>query len=107
MTLILTHLSLHGIIHASDSNLTSSGDVAAGQSQKTFPIPHLQAGLTVAGSYSVGGKEMRSWMTDFIQKQATNPTGTLASFAETLRTALEAEMTSGEKRGGSLIHIAG
>lgn len=105
MTLVLTHLSKHGIIHASDSNLTA-GDQDAGVGQKTFPVPYLNAGLTVAGSYSVDGISMGRWMNDFIlQNQARN--NSLATFAYVLRDHLQSQMTTSEKLCGSMVHIAG
>jgi hypothetical protein len=107
MTLILTHLSKFGIIHASDSNLTSGSNTAVGQGQKTFTVPFLNAGLALAGAYSVGGKPMDVWMRDFINTQASSGIGSLSGFAETLRGGLEAEMNPGEKQSGSMVHIAG
>ena len=50
MTLILAHLSKHGIILASDSNLTSdSGD--EGEGQKTFLVPYLQSGCNASQEF--------------------------------------------------------
>jgi hypothetical protein len=108
MTLIVTHLSKFGIIHASDSNLTTSGGNRAGESKKTFPLSYLNAGLTVAGAFSVDGMPMALWMDNFIS--AMDPHGgdlTLRAFAVILGSRLESEMTVNEKRGGSMIHIAG
>jgi len=107
MTLILTHISKHGIVHASDSNLTAGGDTSAGESQKTFEIKHLNAGLTVAGSYSVGGVRMNHWMNDFIQEQARAGVSSLSDLAHNLGKELEAQMPPDEKAGGSMVHIAG
>ncbi len=104
MTLILTHLSKFGIIHASDSNLTS-GQGPAGKGQKTFPLPNLNAGLTLAGAYSVAGQAMSSWMSSFIQSQ--HNVTSLAAFADALKTRLESEMLADEKDAGSMVHIAG
>ena len=67
MTLILTIINKYGILHASDSALTSN-HAAAGEGKKTFSINFLNAGLTVAGAYSVGGVNMNQWMTDFINQ---------------------------------------
>ncbi len=106
MTLILTHISKQGIVHVSDSNLTASGDTPAGESQKTFKVEHLNAGLTVAGSYSVGGVRMNHWMNDFIQQQVTAG-ASLSKFAHNLKSELETQMSPSEKENGSMIHIAG
>ncbi|MFQ6100039.1 MAG: hypothetical protein ACE5OS_02235 [Anaerolineae bacterium] len=106
MTLILTHLNRYGIIHASDSSLTA-GDMDAGQGQKTFEVPFLNAGLTVAGAFSVGREEMDIWMNDFIQSQASVNGLTLSGFAHRLESELQSRMLPGEKDGGSMVHIAG
>src|SRR6266852_7106107 len=107
MTLIVTHISKFGIVHASDSNLTSEVGGPAGKGQKTFKVNHLKAGLTVAGAYSVAGTPMDVWMKDFITTQATSGAETLSGFGETLRTAFETQMSSEEKQAGSMVHIAG
>jgi len=107
MTLIVTQISKHGIIHASDSNLTVGGDTPAGESRKTFKVKHLHAGLTVAGSYSVGGVRMNHWMNNFIQEQANARVSSLSVFAHNLGNELEAQMSPDEKAVGSMVHIAG
>ncbi len=107
MTLIITHINRYGIVHASDSNLTGADDRDAGTGQKTFPISYLNAGLTVAGNYSVAGISMDKWMTDFIQKQQTIQDLTLEKFSKTLQDELQNKMDSDEKQNGCLIHIAG
>jgi hypothetical protein len=107
VTLIVTQLSKFGIIHASDSNLTAGGN-RAGESQKTFPVTYLNAGLTVAGAFSVAGTPMAAWMANFIS--AMDPQGgdlSLRGFADVLAARLELDMSAAEKQRGSLIHIAG
>ncbi|MCB0240596.1 MAG: hypothetical protein KDH08_18600 [Anaerolineae bacterium] len=106
MTLILTQISKYGIIHASDSNLTSHQG-PAGESQKTFAVPFLHAGLTVAGSFSVHRVPMNDWMTQFIQSQADTGTSSLTEFARNLGKELTAQMTASEKEHGSIVHMAG
>jgi hypothetical protein len=106
MTLILTHISSHGIIHATDSNLTA-GELPAGEARKLFELPFLDAGLTVAGSYSVGGERMDDWLNKFVQGQQQANCASLKQFAITLSQALEQQMTREEKADGTLIHIAG
>jgi hypothetical protein len=107
MTLILTIINKYGIIHASDSALTSQENTQAGENQKTFEVTHLNAGLTVAGAYSVGGIEMDKWMNDFIQRQAILTMSPLSKFANNLKDELEVQMHPMEKLNGSLVHIAG
>jgi len=107
MTLIVTHISKLGIIHATDGNLTASNGSAAGQAPKVFPIPFLYAGLTVAGSYGVGGQSMDPWMRNFIQAQQRDNCDSLEAFAAALAGALQGEMTQKEKNDGSMVHLAG
>ncbi|HAV10948.1 MAG TPA: hypothetical protein DCX32_00150 [Candidatus Moranbacteria bacterium] len=104
MTLILTQISKHGIIHASDSNLSDQFGLTIGVGKKCFAVPRLNAGLTVAGSFGVGDVAMDYWMEDFIIKSTTQ---NLEDFAEELRVSLETEMLSEQKKDGSMIHIAG
>jgi len=107
MSLILTHISRHGIIHASDSNLTTSNDENGGEGQKTFSVDFLNAGLTIAGAYSVNGIWMDEWMPEFIKRQSQSNVPNLKEFSHNLKDALQSEMTPNEKESGSLIHIAG
>ncbi|MCC6612715.1 MAG: hypothetical protein IT320_04505 [Anaerolineae bacterium] len=106
MTIILTQINKYGIVHGSDSNLTTD-EGSAGMGKKVFQIPYLNAGLSTAGVYSVDGEPMDHWMLRFIaiQKSAVNPS--LVNFAYDLKDALQSQMTSKEKEFGSLIHIAG
>jgi hypothetical protein len=106
MTLILTILNNYGIIHASDSAITSE-NISVGNNQKTFKIKYLNAGLTVAGAYSVTGIEMDKWMNDFIQQQASIGASPLSKFASNLKNELETQMLLEEKQNGSMVHIAG
>ncbi len=107
MTLIITHINRYGIVHASDSNLTGADDRDAGTGQKTFPITFLNAGLTVAGNYSVAHVSMDTWMNNFIKRQQGIANLTLEQFSRTLRDELQTNMLPDEKLGGSIIHIAG
>lgn len=94
MTLIVTYISKYGIVHASDSNLTSSSGDPAGEGRKTFPIPALNAGLTLAGAYSVAGTKMDAWMEGFIEAHTAV---SLDIFADKLKDALENQMSPSEK----------
>ena len=104
MTIIVTHISQHGIIHAADSNLTDSQGKPAGTGQKLFKIPRLGSALTVAGNYSVGSTSMDSWMKGFISGDASE---SLAKFVDNLRDTINRTATIDEKQDGFFIHIAG
>jgi len=81
--------------------------INAGQGQKTFEVQFLNAGLTVAGTFSVGGQTMDSWMKAFIHSQADVTDLTLSKFARRLANELQSRMLPDEKDGGSMVHIAG
>lgn len=107
MTLIITHISRYGIIHASDSNLTGPDDKDAGTGQKTYPVTYLNAGLTVAGNYSVSGTHMNIWMNSFVDQQKTIADNTIKKFGNALKDELQHKMQSDEKANGCIIHLAG
>jgi hypothetical protein len=103
MTIIVTHISRNGIVHAADSNLTlPEGGVRTGA--KLFKIQRLNSALTITGKYSVGGTPMDRWMRDFISDDTA---GSLAGFVDNLRDAMNRVATSDEKRLGYFIHVAG
>lgn len=106
MTLILTHISKFGIIHAADSNL-SNGTGACGTGTKVFEIPSLAAGVAFAGRFTVNGIRVDSWLPDLISKYSQVTAPTISGFAETLRSQLESQMTAHEKSDRSIAHIAG
>jgi hypothetical protein len=106
MSLIVTYINKYGIVHASDSNLSRDGS-SAGEGQKTFPIKHLNAALTVAGCYSVSGTSMGEWMKNFIDIRSKVGDKSLENFAEYLRSLLEINMLPSEKQRGCMVHIAG
>jgi len=106
MSLIVTFINKYGIVHASDSNLSRDGSFA-GEGQKTFPIKHLNAALTVAGCYSVGGTSMDAWMENIIKIHSKESNKLLENFAEYLRNLLEINMVPSEKQKGCMVHIAG
>lgn len=112
MTLIITHISKHGIIHACDTNVTYSDrdtrkvtDVK--EHDKIFALPHLNAALTIAGSFSVGNVLMDKWMPVFIGTQSAKNVQTLEQFAQNLNYALQNEMTADEIAAPCLVQIAG
>ncbi|MCL5959748.1 MAG: hypothetical protein M1358_10635 [Chloroflexi bacterium] len=107
MTLLATYIDPYGILHLADSNLSYDDGSSAGTSDKIFAIPHLNAGLSVAGSYEVRGVRMESWMPHFIGSGGGSSARTLREFAEQLGAELETEMLPEEKKLHNLVHIAG
>lgn len=104
MTLIVSHLDRNGIVMASDSNLTA-GNQLVGTSPKVFAVPNLDAGVGIAGSWSIAGGPMDDWINRFIGRSRKGDS--LDDFVESLRQNLEWLMTDEEKGIGTLIHVAG
>jgi hypothetical protein len=107
MTLIATSLDRNGIVLASDSNITSANNRIGREGRKTFELPHLRAGLSVAGCYTVGETPMDEWMPRFIAREETYETKSLAGFVDCLRKSLDCEMRRDQKEQATFIHIAG
>src|SRR6266704_3330599 len=103
MTLIATVISNHGIIQASDSNLTSSsGSVGAGP--KVFRLGFADGALALAGAYAVGTERMDNWLPACIASYSASAAPSLSGFANHLAAQLESSPTPGKAR---LFHIAG
>lgn len=105
MTLIATAISNLGIVHASDSNLTSGSEPPV-PGQKIFKLGFADAALGVAGRYSVGGTRMDEWLPPAIAAYAAG-SPTLRGFAEYLRERLDSERTGDERAQATLFHIGG
>ncbi|HMU47440.1 MAG TPA: hypothetical protein PKC72_13795 [Chitinophagaceae bacterium] len=106
MSLILTYINRFGILHASDSNLSAPGQAVV-EGKKVFPIDFLCAGLSVAGTYSVDGKEMHNWMEEFINEQKDNNISTLKEFTEILKYKLQGSLRKNEFKAGCMMQISG
>jgi hypothetical protein len=89
-----------------DSNL-SSDQGAAGTGTKVYEVPYLNAGLSLAGAFTVNGESMETWIPRQVASYASTSQPSLQGLAESLRQRLGAEMSSQEKQSGSLMHLAG
>lgn len=105
MTLIASYITKFGIIQASDSNLSNS-EGNAGFGQKVFPIPHLNASLSYSGVYSINGRSVDHWMTDFITASFFT-LKTIEEFTVELKDRMNADMRENEIDGVTILHIAG
>jgi len=105
MTLILTHINKYGIILASDSNLTNN-EGNTGFGQKVFPIPHLNSALTYSGNYSINGKSIDLWMTNFITGSFFT-CKTIEQFTSELSNRMTSEMRDEEINAVSIVHVCG
>jgi len=104
MSIIVTQISQHGIIHATDSNLTNGLGNPAGQARKLFSIKRLNGAMTAAGNYSVGGKSLDSWLLNYIHNDKSKD---LKNFVISLTNALNQETDQIDKQSGYFFHIAG
>lgn len=103
MTLIATIICNHGIIQASDSNLTgSSGSVGTGP--KVFRLGFSNGALALAGAYTVGTERMDNWLPACIASYSASAAPSLSGFANHLASQLESSSTPDKPR---LFHIAG
>lgn len=103
MTLIATVVSRHGIIQASDSNLTNrTGLVAAGP--KVFRLGFADGALALAGAYGVGSEPMNMWMPACIASYSASAAPSLSGFANHLAAQIQSSTTPEKLR---LFHIAG
>jgi hypothetical protein len=107
VTLIATAISKYGIIQASDSNVVKNGLLAAGGSRKVFAIPGLNGALAIAGTLTVGGEVVDTWMPACIAAYTAGRNPSLEGFADHLGRQLSNETSPKEQNAGSLIHIAG
>lgn len=67
MTLIVTQISKHGIIHASDSNLSDSSGDFVSTGKKLFEIPRINSAITIAGDYSINSTTIDVLLSSIIQ----------------------------------------
>jgi hypothetical protein len=105
MSLIVTFINRHGIVHASDSNLTNQTDSIEGK--KTFEVDYLDAGLTFSGDYCINGKSADKYIDDYIQSNRASPDLTIKEFTTNLMNEIQHDIREEEIKGGIIIHIAG
>ena len=106
MSLILTTISRRGIVHASDSNL-SSATGPAGTGQKVFEVPALCAALSVAGAYSVSNVSMAAWFPATINQFMSQSDPRLGAFGRIPAQESRATDDSSREGRGSLMHLCG
>ena len=108
MTLITTIISNHGLIQASDSNVTRSDSSTATSDPKVFDLSFAEAALALAGTYRVGSERMDTWMPRCIQTYADDvDEPSIEDFANYLKGRLDRELTDGQRSFPTLIHIVG
>ena len=107
MTIITSIVSHHGLIQASDSNVTRSDSSQASSDPKVFPLGFSSGALALAGTYRTRDRRMDSWMPSCIDTYAQTESPTQGGFAQYLKLRLESELTDAQKAMPTLIHIVG
>lgn len=105
MALIASYITKFGIIQVSDFNQIIDGDYA-GDGQKIFPIPHLNASLVFSGSNTINGEAIGVWMKYFIEWSQLYLT-TMDEFSFHLFDKMNKEMRESEKNIITEVYIAG
>ncbi len=100
MTIINSIVSDHGLIQASDSNLTGPGSPYASPGKKVFRLDFTEGALGLAGTYSVGTQLMDTWMPSCISAYASTDSPTQEGFAYYLKERLETDLTDSQWRDG-------
>jgi hypothetical protein len=107
VTIINSIISDHGLIQASDSNLTQPGSSQATPGQKVFHLGFSDGALALAGNYSVGIQLMDTWMPSCISAYASTPSPTQEGFANYLIGRLDTDLTSSQKTYPTMFQIVG
>ena len=102
MTLIVTVFNRYGVVNSSDSNIASEGMLKEGR--KTFEIPGLHAGLTMAGTRSIGGMPIEPYMDLFLRSHTHS---VLADFSVDLYDQIQVDLQPDEAARLILIQIGG
>jgi hypothetical protein len=105
VTIINSIISDHGLIQASDSNLTQPGSSQATPGQKVFHLGFSDGALALAGNYSVGIQLMDTWMPSCISAYASTPSPTQEGFANYLIGRLDTDLTSSQKTYPTMFQI--
>ena len=107
MTIINSIVSDHGLIQASDSNVTRPGSSKASSDPKVFPLGFTDGALALAGTYEVWNQRMDTWMPSCIKDYASMDSPTQEGFADYLKERLNAELTTSQRKMATMIQIVG
>ncbi len=107
-TLVITKLTRFGVTMVADSAITYDGRRSFVGYQKLFPVPQINAGISIWGNLDIKGTDADEWIKYFIKNYVTEDIE-LSELAEKLRKKLN------ETFGNSLIeennrmglHVAG
>ncbi len=107
MTIIISIVSDHGLIQASDSNVTRPGSSMASSDRKVFPLGFTDGALALAGTYEAWNERMDTWMPSCISDYASTDSPTQEGFAYYLKDRLNAGLTRPQRDMATMIQIVG
>jgi hypothetical protein len=109
VTIIVSIISDHGLIQASDSNLTGSASSGASFGKKVFRLGFGRGALALAGMYEVWNERMDTWMPSCIRGYAASTDSpTQEGFADYLTECLNnTELTTRQRNCPTTIQIVG
>lgn len=108
MTLLLTEISIFGIVFTADSRICRRDGnkyVRERDASKIFPIPYLNAAVGYFGCAYVGRQRMEDWLREFIRAHSfmTN----LEEFASSLGQTINRSLSGQQKAEPLGFHISG
>jgi hypothetical protein len=107
VTIIISIVSDHGLIQASDSNVTRPDSSDASSGPKVFPLGFTDGALALAGTYRAWNQRMDTWMPSCIEEYASTDSPTQEGFANHLKDRLNADLTSFQRTIATMIQIVG
>lgn len=107
MTIINSIVSDHGLIQASDSNVTRPGSSKASSAPKVFPLGFTDGALALAGTYEAWNQRMDTWMPSCIKDYASTDSPTQEGFAYYLKDRLNTDLTTPQRTTATMIQIVG
>lgn len=107
-TLVITKLSKFGVAMVADSAITYDGRRSFVGYQKLFPVPQINAGISIWGNLDINGTDADEWIKYFINKDVTKDIE-LSELAEKLREKLDETFGDNliEENNRMGLHVAG
>jgi hypothetical protein len=98
VTIIISVVSDHGLIEASDSNVTRSSSPDAYSGKRVFRLEFSEGAVALAGTYRAWEESMDTWMPSCISDYASTESPTQEGFANYLIGRLKTDLTTPERR---------
>jgi hypothetical protein len=107
VTIIISVVSDHGLIQASDSNVTRSSSPDAYSGKKVFRLEFSEGAVALAGTYRAWEESMDTWMPSCISDYASTESPTQEGFANYLIGRLKTDLTTPERKMATMFQIVG